>query len=83
MLGRRHRYKTRATTDNRDLTLEWLASAITRLGGGGGFSLTCKDFGENIRQCIPRLRFFFKVEISSSKLIPLLKPGSVHSGSAS
>ena len=59
MLGRRHRYKTRATTDNRDLTLEWLASAITRLGGGGGFSLTCKDFGENFPLFIPRLRFSF------------------------
>ena len=27
--------------------------------------------------------FFFKVKISSRKLIPLFRPGSVHSGSAS
>ena len=29
------------------------------------------------------LFFFFKVEISSHTLIPLFRPGSVHSGSAS
>ena len=39
-------------------------------GGGGGFPLTCEDF-------------FFKVEISSRTQIPLFKPGSVYSGSAS
>ena len=39
---------------------------------------------ENVRQFIPRQRFFFfKVEISSGTLIPLFTPGSVHSGSAS
>ena len=39
---------------------------------------------KNIRQFNPRLPFFFfKVEISSRKLIPLFRPGSVHSGSAS
>ena len=40
-------------------------------------------FWENVRQFIPRLRLFFKVEISSRKLISLFRPGSVHRGSAS
>ena len=31
----------------------------------------------------PALFFFFKVEINLHKLIPLFRPGSVHSGSAS
>ena len=40
---------------------------------------------ENVRQFIPRLRFFFffLVEISSCALIPLFRPGSVYTGSAS
>ena len=42
---------------------------------------------ENVRPFVSRLRFFFfstfTVEISSRTLIPLVKPGSVHSGSAS
>ena len=42
-----------------------------------------RGFGENVRQLIPRLRFFFKVEISSRTLIPRFRPGSVYSGSAS
>ena len=45
-----------------------------------------RGFGENGRRFIPRLRFFFlisKVEISSRKLIPIFRPRSVHSGSAS
>ena len=44
-------------------------------------------FGENVQPFIPHLRsfnfFFFKVEIISCALIPLFRPGSVHSGSAS
>ena len=32
---------------------------------------------------LPACAFFFKVEISLRKLIPLFRPGSVHSGSAS
>ena len=59
-------------------------------GGGdfdGGFFLACEDFGgKKVRPFIPRLRFFFfffEVEISSRTLIPLFRPGSVHSGSAS
>ena len=39
---------------------------------------------KNVRQFIPRLRFFFfEVEVSLRKLIPIFRPGSVHSGSAS
>ena len=40
-------------------------------------------FWENVRQFISRLHFFLKVEISSRTTIPLFRPGSVHSGSAS
>ena len=47
-------------------------------GGGGGFFLTCEDFGGRLDHSFdPRLRFF-KVEISSRILIPLFRPGSVH-----
>ena len=43
-----------------------------------------QEFQENFQQIISRLRFFFcKVEISSHMLIPLCRPGSAHSGSAS
>ena len=41
-----------------------------------------RGFWVNVQQFIPAL-FFFKVEISSRTLIPLFRPGSVHSGSAS
>ena len=47
-------------------------------GGGGGFFLACEEFGRNIRQFSPRLRFFIiiiNVEISSRKLIPFFRPG--------
>ena len=47
-----------------------------------------RGFWENVPPFIPSLRFLlllllFKVEISSSTLIPLCMPGSVHAGSAS
>ena len=42
-----------------------------------------RGFWENVRQFIPRLRFFFLVEIISRTLIPLFTPGSVDSGSES
>ena len=44
-----------------------------------------REFWENVRQFIPRPRFFifFKVEIGSRTLIPFFRPGSVYSGSAS
>ena len=55
--------------------------------GGDGFFLTCKDFGIMFDNSFPAcpffLFYFFKVEISSSKLIPLFRPQTVHSGSAS
>ena len=56
--------------------------AIT--GGGGGFVLVCEDLGRMFDNLFPAYAFFFfKVEISSRTLIPILRPGSVHSGSAS
>ena len=52
------------------------------LHGGGGFFLACEDFGEIVRQFIPRLRLKKrrrkKVEISWRTLIPPFRPGSVH-----
>ena len=42
-----------------------------------------RGFLENVRQfipCLPPSPFFFKVEISSRTLIPLFRPGSVHTG---
>ena len=45
-----------------------------------GFFLACEEFWENVRSSIPRLRFFFKVGISTRTLIPLFRPGSFHSG---
>ena len=60
---------------------------------GGGFLLACEDFGimfdNSFTVCAysssssSSFFFFFKVEISSRTLIPLFKPGSVHSASAS
>ena len=52
--------------------------------GGGGFFLTCEDFGRMFNHSFPACAFcLFEVEISSRTLIPLFMPGSVHSGSAS
>ena len=48
--------------------------------GGGGFFFTCKDFGRMFNNSFPACTFFpFKMEISSCKLIPLFRPGLVHS----
>ena len=65
-------------------------SAITGGGSGGGgdsgsFFLACEDFGRIFDHSFPdcAIFFFFEVEISSSTLIQLFMPGSVHSGSAS
>ena len=45
--------------------------------GGGGFFLACEDFGRMFGNSCPACAFFFffKVEISSCKLIPLFRPG--------
>ena len=59
--------------------------------GSGGSFLACEKFGKmfglSIHACFSFFFFFFsflfEVEISSRTLIPLLMPGSVHSGSAS
>ena len=51
----------------------------------GGFLLACEDLGRMFDNSFPSFDFFFffKVEIRSRTLIPLFRPGSVHSGSAS
>ena len=53
--------------------------------GGSGFFLTCEEsrrmFHHSFLAC--NFFFFFEVEISSCKLIPLFIPGPVHSGSVS
>ena len=43
----------------------------------------CEDFGTIFDNSFPACAFYFSVEISSRTLIPLFKPGSVQSGSAS
>ena len=52
----------------------------------GGFFLACEDFRRVFDHSPPALFlifFYIKVEISSHTLIPLFRPGSVHSGLAS
>ena len=52
--------------------------------GGGGFFHACENFGRMLDFSFPTCAFFFfLVEISSHKLIPLFSPGSVYRGSAS
>ena len=44
---------------------------------GSGFSLACEDLGRMFDNSFPACAFFFfKVEISSRKLIPLFRPVS-------
>ena len=50
---------------------------------GGGLFLACKDFGRMFDNSFLACALFFKVEINLRTLIPLFRPGSVHSGSAS
>ena len=63
-----------------------LSTVQGRLQTNGGvvtfFSRT-RILGECSTKHSPSVFFFFKVEISSRTLIPLFRPGSVHSGSAS
>ena len=59
---------------------------VHNMCGGGVFFLACEDFGRMFDNSFPTCVFFcfvFKVEISSHILIPLFRPGSVHSCSAS
>ena len=53
-----------------------------RYGLYGGFFPSSGGFRENVSIYSPPAHFF-KVEISSLTLIPLFRPGSVHSGFAS
>ena len=53
---------------------------------GGGCFHACEHFGRMIENLFPACAFFFfffSVESSSGTLIPLFRPGSVHSGLAS
>ena len=50
---------------------------------GGIFFLACEDFGRMFDHSVPACTFVVEVEISSRTLIPLYRPGSVLSGSAS
>ena len=56
-------------------------------GGGGGLFLAGEDFGRMCDHPFPACAFFFffsfEVKISSRTLVPLFRPGSIHSGSAS
>ena len=63
-----------------------LIAAAQQCKSGGGFLLVGEEFWDQIRLFIPRVRLFFslsfKVEISSSTLIPFFMPEIVQSGSA-
>ena len=48
---------------------------------GGSFFLACDDFGRRFNHSFSACVCFFEVEIISRTLIPLIRPGSVHSGS--
>ena len=48
----------------------------------GGFFLTCEELGRMFDHLFPACAVFSRVEISLRTLIPLIRPGSVHSGSA-
>ena len=61
-------------------TIACVAVSPHPYGGSGGFFLACEDFGRMFDNSFPACAFFFKVEISSRKLMPRFRPGSVHSG---
>ena len=73
----------------KDTIAHYVSTACLRYqknDGGGGIFLACEDFLRMFDNSFPACAFFlvlFKVEISSRKLIPLFRPGSVHSGSVS
>ena len=52
-------------------------------GWVAAFFLACEDFWRMFDHLFPAGAFILKVEISSDKLIPLFRPGSIHSGSVS
>ena len=76
---------------NTDVALSYFSVEVS--GDGGGVFLKCEDFGRMFDSSFPacavfsfsRSFFFFGggVEISSRILIPVFRPGSVHSGSTS
>ena len=70
---------------NHTVICVWWKAAIQifKISGGGFFFSPVREFWENVQQFISLLRFFFKFETNLRTLIPLFRPGSVHSGSAS
>ena len=64
-----------------------LSTNHSEQNGDGGSFLACEDLGERLDEsfltCTFFLLFFFWVEISLHAPVPLFRPGSVHSGSAS
>ena len=68
---------------------------VKNAAAAAGFSLACEDFERMFDNSFPACAIFvvvvvvvvvvclFQVEISSRTLIPLFRPGSGHSGSAS
>ena len=81
------RYVLQCMTSQSKLICIYGMVLVRYLEGGGGFFLACKDLGRMFNNSFPTCvffcLFFFYVEISSGKLTPFFRPGSVHSGSAS
>ena len=63
------------------------ATLLRKTDNSDGFFLACEDLGECTTIRSPSALFvvvvIFQMDISSHTLIPLFRPGSVHSGSAS
>ena len=77
-----------SVSENGDDSESYRTRGVECDGGGVGrvvaFSSRARIFGECLTIHSPPALFFFffKVEIRLRTLIPLLRPGSVHSGSA-
>ena len=71
----------------KETILTWFSDLWLYGGGGTFFSSRVRNWGDCLTVHSPPallfLKWFFEVEISMRKLIPLFRPGSVHGGSAS
>ena len=67
------------------VTLQLPSSYYSRAVVVAFFHLACEDFRRMFNYSFPAYDFFlsFKVKLSSRTLIPLFRPGSIHSGSGS
>ena len=73
------------------LCVRYLCYLPVKNAAAAGFSLACEDFERMFDNSFPACAIFvvvvvvclFQVEISLRTLIPLFRPGSGHSGSAS